>query len=88
MYLSPVLATVVTVNVNSFFSCSLILMINPPSTTMHTIAWRLQSIAAPSLTTASYAARAQVILLRPDFSGLRRGQWERLTETKVVLGSS
>lgn len=60
-------------------------MINPPSTTMHTIAWRLQSIAAPSLTTASYAARAQVILFRSDFSGLQRGQREHLTETKVVL---
>lgn len=42
--------------------CSLTLMTSPPSTTMHTTAWRSQSTAVPSSTTASYAARARVIL--------------------------
>lgn len=45
-----------------FCCCSSTLMINLPSTTTHTTAWRLQSTAAPSSTTASYAARVQVIL--------------------------
>lgn len=43
--------------------CSSTLTTSPPSTTMHTIAWRSQSTAVPSSTTASYAARARVSVL-------------------------